>query len=423
MTLSKQTNRFRPALESLETRTVMASSLQAYLSSGYLYVLGSSAADYISISQSSGKITVRNAQIKVNGKLQANVDANSVNKIAIYAYGGNDTVNLYGSGVTKDAFISGGDGNDNLYGGNGNDTIYGESGTNTIYGGGGNDYIAGGANDTFYGNDGFDWFYRPINQSAPVVNGLKVSDVEQGTSPTCQTAAALAEAVKQGYDFSKDIKHVGGTNYQVKLKGNNTTHTVSFNGWYNENDPATNGDFWAVLMQRARLQSLGISYTTGYTAAQWNSLNQKTGYRLFSVADSLLSFTGTPAYYYDIGRASPQTLQASLAHGDYVVASSYNASGYVSGDGIVGNHAYAVMAVYQEAGTWKVRLYNPWGTDGTNGRTIDAARTGTAAKNDGFITLTWAQFTNPRNFRSYLQARVTEAQAAAFRATSGQNRE
>src|SRR3954464_10482595 len=102
MMLSKQTNRFRPAFELLETRTVMASSLQAYISSGYLYVLGSSAADNIGVSQSNGRVSVRDTQITYNGTKVSSVDANAFNKVAVYAYGGNDTVDLFSGHVKKD---------------------------------------------------------------------------------------------------------------------------------------------------------------------------------------------------------------------------------------------------------------------------------------------------------------------------------
>ena len=71
---------------------------------------------------------------------------------------------------------------------------------------------------------------------------------------------------------------------------------------------------------------------------------------------------------------------------------------------IIGNHAYAVLAVYYDAGVWKVRLYNPWGMDRDNGGTIDAHDKSKPAANDGVITLSWSQFTNTNNFKGYFAA-------------------
>ena len=95
---------------------------------------------------------------------------------------------------------------------------------------------------------------------------------------------------------------------------------------------------------------------------------------------------------------NPQALQSDLAKGDYLVAQSHNNNVYVSSDGIIGNHAYAVLSVYNSNGAWLVRLYNPWGMDRENGATIDSLDKSHPAANDGIITLTWQQFTNSANF-------------------------
>ena len=77
---------------------------------------------------------------------------------------------------------------------------------------------------------------------------------------------------------------------------------------------------------------------------------------------------------------------------------------YTSPDGVIGNHVYAVLAVFNDAGTWKVRLYNPWGTDRGTTTTIDAVDKSAPAANDGVITLTWQQFTNGANFKGFFVA-------------------
>lgn len=420
-------NQYRPSLENLENRDLMASNLTATLANGYLYVQGTNSADFITVTESGGRVAVKDTQINVNGTKVANVSAGSINKVVVYGYGGNDTVVLAPNNATKllkDAYVYGGSGDDFLYGGAGNDVLYGETGNDTLYGNDGNDYLIGGLNyserDSLNGGNGFDWYYRPVKAGVPAPASLKVGDIDQGLSPSCQSCAALAEAVKQGYDFSKDITYLGNFTYRVQLHGGYSAQTVYFNGYFNDNDPAVkegSAQFWPVLMFRARLQALGINPNAAYSTSQWSALNQRTGGRLNSVGDALTMFTGAPNHYNEMHRADPVAMQYALARGDYLVASSVPTSGYISSNGIIGNHAYAVMDVYKDGSTWKVRLYNPWGTDRDNGQTIDSQRTGVAAKNDGFITLTWAQFVNTSNFRGYtLATRASSLASASFQA-------
>ena len=91
---------------------------------------------------------------------------------------------------------------------------------------------------------------------------------------------------------------------------------------------------------------------------------------------------------------TPQGLQTVLAQGDAVIAQS--PPNGASTIGIVANHAYAVTAVFYQNGTWNVRLYNPWGMNLENG----------IATGDGFITLTWQQFTNSANFLGFFVAKA-----------------
>lgn len=413
---------FRPALESLETRVVPA-AVTATLYGNYLYVQGTNSDDYLQVTQSNNRLSVYNAKIYKNGSYVDSIDANSVLKVAIYGYGGNDIINA--STLTKDVYASGGDGNDVIYGGAGNDALYGDGGVDTIYGGAGNDYLNGGnvpgVRDTLVGGSGFDWFYRPVNPNYPVIDGLKVSDIVQGHSPSCQSVAALAEGVKQGFNFANNIRYLGSSKYLVQLKGSLSAQTVAFNGTTNDNDPSPNptspAEFWTVLMQRARLQAYGIDSSMEYSTSQWDGFNAIRGYKLYSLSQAISDFTGTSISINTMGAFSPQSLQASLAQGNLFLANSYNQSGYLSADGIVGNHAYAVMAVYYEAGVWKIRLYNPWGMDGANSATIDKLQTGKAAANDGYITLSWSQFTNTANFRSIIMGQVSAAQTAYYKAT------
>jgi hypothetical protein len=215
----------------------------------------------------------------------------------------------------------------------------------------------------------------------------------------------MAEAVKQGHNFANDIQYEGGSTYRVVLHGP-APQSVYFNGYYNDNDPslpAGSSNFWPILMQRARLQALGIDPQLPHSANDWNLLNQWTGSRLFSVNDALTMFTGNPAFYSDMSRANPWAMANDLARGDLIVVSS-NLTGGVNANGIIGNHAYAVLAVYYEDSMWKVRLYNPWGTDRENGQTMDSLQKYSSPSTDGYITLSWSQFVSTANFRGYAQS-------------------
>src|SRR5439155_2778327 len=140
-------------------------------------------------------------------------------------------------------------------------------GHNTFTGGAGTDYLfAGTSTDTLHGGGGFDWYHRPFAVSSPFVNGEVVGDVKQGQVPSCQSDAALAEAVKQGFQFANSIHYVGSSTYDVTLYGGAVHERVAFNGWYNSDDPvpAVAGEYWTTLMYRARLEMFGISPTVHY---------------------------------------------------------------------------------------------------------------------------------------------------------------
>lgn len=64
------------------------------------------------------------------------------------------------------------------------------------------------------------------------------------------------------------------------------------------------------------------------------------------------------------------------------------------------NHCYAVVAMFQDsAGTWIIRVRNPWGMDSMSGAKFDTDLSKEHMKNDGFLTLTWKQF--QKNFQGY----------------------
>jgi hypothetical protein len=389
---------YRPAVEPLETRDLLAAGITASVVKNYLIVQGTTGNDYIQVSQAEGKLSVHGTNVSV--------DAGPIKKVVINSYAGDDVIAV--ATLSVDAIITSGAGNDRIYGGLSNDIIDGGAGHDLLSGNSGNDRILSGVaaaeQDTMLGGGGFNWYWRPFNAYRPFVNGQAISDIRQGAAPLCQTSAALAEAVLQGHDFAKDIRYLGAGVFDVKLHGAYGTQKVKFDGWTNDSDPVmTAGEFWTVLEQRARLQALGIDWRVEHTRAEWNAIDKSKNGRLYSIAEALNAFTGSAAAYGAIDTARPQALQAALARGDYVVAQSRAATG-VSGDGIVGYHAYAVLAVYQDSDTWNVRLYNTWAKDRENGSTIDSLDKSGPAANDGFITLTWSQFANPNNFKGIFMA-------------------
>ena len=399
---------FRPLIEPLESRDLLAAGITAYVLNNNLVVEGTTSNDYISVTQANGKLSVHGTQIAVGASKADSIDAASVAKVVINGYAGNDT--LITSTLSKDAITYGGAGNDAIYGGAGNDILDGGAGDDLIYGGAGNDRVISGVlaseHDTIVGGSGFNSFWRPYNANSPFVNGQAVTDIHQGDAPLCQTDAAMAEAVQQGHNFASDVRYLGNNLFDVKLYGNASPQKVKFDGWTNSSDPiVANGEFWTVLLQRARLQSLGIDPTVPRATADWNTLNQNSNGRLYSIGEALYAFTGSVSTYNTIGTATPQGLVAAMSRGDYVIAQSRTAGG-MTADGVIGNHAYAVLGVFYEGGTWKVRLYNPWGMDRENGTTLDSLDKSKPAANDGIITLTWAQFSNSANFKGYFVAPV-----------------
>lgn len=366
---------FRPRLEVLEQREIPA-GLQAYVAQGNLYVLGSSRSDLIQVGQTGNQLSVLGAPITQNGKQLGSVIASSINQVIVYGNGGNDFINL---ATVKNAA--------------------------TIYAGNGDDYIrCGSGNEIVDQGTGFDEIFRPYNPATPVVGGASALDIQQGQNPLCQTDAALAELAQAGFNLASDIQVLGNNTYLVKLFGA-AAQKVAFNGWTNNNDPVepTSGEFWMVLMQRARLQALGIDPTGQYTQAQWDAFNVKTNGQLYSVAAAMSMFTGNTAVYTPIASAgTPQSLQAALAAGNIVIAQSPSGASAANALGIILNHAYAVTAVFEQNGVWMVRVYNPWGMDGEPGVIVGQA----GAVNDGLITLTWQQFISSSNFLGYFVAKA-----------------
>ena len=304
---------YRPQLEQLKARDLPAVTATDLFNN--LFIHGTTGNDYINVTQANGRISVYGAQITNGVWKAASVNAASIARIFVDSYAGNDTIIL--STVLKDTVVNAGEGNDMVYGGSGNDIIDGGPGDDMLFGGAGNDRLTAGVStsehDTLLGGTGFDWYYRPYNPAAPFVNGQSPTDIEQGEAPLCQTAASIAEAVKQGHNFAGDIHQATSTTFTVKLYGNLASQKVYFDGWVSDQDlsPVANGEFWTVLLQRARLQAIGMDPYKQNSQSDWDAANVKTGNRLYSIAEALYGFTGIYASYKDISAANPTTLAAA----------------------------------------------------------------------------------------------------------------
>lgn len=445
---------FRPGVEALEDRTLMATSLMANLSSGVLKIWGTEGPDSITVRQINSRLSIDRIQIGTSSGKASSVSVGSVTSIAIYSYGGHDIIHLdsqtitgqqaitrptlinasggddliYGgngndtihAGANNDRVfggggndilyaeggtdtLEGGDGNDQLNGGDGNDRLFGGAGNDSLFGAAGNDYLSGGSGaDYFSGGTGFDTFKDEFTLGSPVYSGATASDVIQQQSYACQTLAALAAHAGTGANIAGQIVYRGSNQYDVKLFRNGAWQwqRVYFDGTWTDTDAAPSRgadnrnlpEFWVLLFQRARMQLFGLNWRGELTRAQWDAANANNGHRLYDPADALKTFTGrTPTVNY-VGSVSPQTLQSALSARKAIVVTTLGSVD--TSTGIIPWHAYAVTRVFYEGGVWKLRLYNPWH--------MDNAGTPKDGSNDGYVTISWSTFT--RYFSRYAKA-------------------
>jgi uncharacterized protein YkwD len=157
----KPSVQFRPTLECLEERTLLAAHLTASLSGGLLRIDGTNHADTIVVREIHNRVSVDGVTINVAGHRQASVSAASVRRIMIHGNGGDDRIFLNSQAVrgqqalTMPITVWGGAGNDLIVGGAGNEQLHGGGGNDIIYGGAGHDLLDGGpGNDILVAGSG-----------------------------------------------------------------------------------------------------------------------------------------------------------------------------------------------------------------------------------------------------------------------------
>lgn len=341
---------------------------------------------------------------------------------------GNDTVDgwygydtLYG-GVGND-ILRGGANNDYLYGGDGKDRLFGGDGADHLYGNAGMDYLNGNAGaDQVTGGSGVDTYRRNLQVSgfnlnedpedAPADEPQQVAgaflsdssppthdsfwDIDQEQSATCAFLAALAAVSDWTGDFpqfgaaNKDlisyIKYDAASNtYGIPLYVNGAWHKYWVNGdWTQGYDP--NGPLWVTLYQKAYLKAMNVvtRYADGTPMAPsaWYST---TAAPWRNSGNALTALTGYAKHWVSNSSMSAQKMHDRLRNGDILTASSYDNASHSA---IPGDHAFHVYDVYYDssAGTWYVKLYNPWGHDT---KTFGVAQYGS---DDGLIKITWSTF-------------------------------
>ena len=363
-------------------------------------VIGSSFADYIVGSAGNDSILGGNGNDKLGGSggddtivggygdniLQGGAGDDkvdfSLNSVAIIytTEGGNDVV----IGTSKDDVITGSDGNDTLYGGKGNDHLYGKGGDDMLFGNAGDDWLeAGSAAEKVDGGPGTDY-----NAHRWAVDGTMASDIHQGGLGSCVFLSTLAGAADRGFDLASRITYLGNFSYKVRLynlaTGLPDDRLVLFNGTiYKRPDgtridpyPATEGEFWTILYQRAYVQ-----------------MSDKADLDFTDPDDAMFAVTGRSVDTRYLWMGDPQEYRTVLAAGKVVIA------GWATNTTqVYDSHAYTVLNAYQSNGVWRIKLRNPWGHDVKASDIASGTKVACGSNSDGIIDMKWTTFTGYNNF-------------------------
>jgi Ca2+-binding RTX toxin-like protein len=331
---------------------------------------------------------------------------------------GNDIL----QGEDDNDILYGSAGNDRLEGGDGDDQLYGNDGRDMLIGGLGKDSLDGGkGRDIFHGDEetedkydaaNFDTYHDEFKLDKPVFGKAVVSDIVMQDPRLEGTLVGLGAAV-QKLGSAGIISHmtvVGNNAFDIQLEGSPNPTRVNFDGTWTDNDPKANGEerlspansgaekqeFWPILFARARLAKYNVDPMTFHTDAEWNSMNTASQGKLFSDDNAFEDFAPSTT------KATPQlssltftNLQGFLKDGYGMIASANSGTG-VSADNVELGCGYVVVGTLTAGGKQYVKLYNVSGHDtDPAGTTVD---NGGAAKDDGYITLEFGQFTSAANF-------------------------
>lgn len=387
-----------------------------------LLILGTDAADAITLSQSGSSITI------VAGATSQTV-TDTLAGIVVYGFGGDDTIRL--DSTIAETLVT------VVYAGAGNDAAY-EAGSDLayLYGQDGNDRLisVGGKADVLYGGAGLDTFWcdssdlvsdveasetaatsvhkitafaQPTTDPTKAVSleiagqdivdptaayaytnnfvnkplwvdGPQFNDIKQGQAADCYFLAGLSALADTDPGLlQQSITALGDGTYAVRFYKAGSEVYYRMDGqlptsgslpWYAKLSPS--GELWVALLEKAFAQ---FRYgTNAYTSIDSGTLSET--YRAITGASG--SYSGTAGLSTDI---LAQNMANSLAAGHAVIAGSNSSTAAP----IVGSHAYNVHAVVFENNLWYVTVYNPWGFDGAS---YDSN------SGDGLLKLTASQF-------------------------------
>ena len=213
---------FRPQIETLEQRTVLAAGLSA----GILTVSGGAGADTIVVSQSGTNVLV------TYNSVNSLFPLSQINSVRINGAGGADTITYT---LDKQITITGGDGNNTItssgidgggtatiIGGSGNDTITcNDAGRATISGNAGDDTMTGGnlRTATIFGSTGDDSITCTASQSAVIYgDGGNDTILSNGTGSTTIFGGANNDGLTGGFGYNK----IDGGSGADTIKGRGT---------------------------------------------------------------------------------------------------------------------------------------------------------------------------------------------------------
>ena len=380
-----------------------------------LVVLGTNAADLLTLSQFGGGMTLTTATgtRTIGGNFASTL---------LYGFGGDDSIRVDYT-VTQPTFMYGGDGADMLYAtglgvetayagagddlivsiGAGADLIYGEAGTDSFWA----DYadqlldastaetaatnvhrVAGFLQNTAAGvpleirsqnlaDPEADYAYRSFFTRKLFTDGPEYNDVAQGYLGDCYFLASLASLAQSDPNVIRQmIAPLGDGTYAVRFFRGNTPVYVRVDS----DLPASgsgpvyarltpDGELWVALAEKAYAEFRYSDNAYESLNGGWMSTSSR---EITGAACGDRSTSGS-------GATLAQYLTTELNAGHALTAATV---GSPSGP-VVGQHAYMVKGVETVSGTTYVTVYNPWGYDGraadTNG-------------SDGLIKLTMAQF-------------------------------
>jgi hypothetical protein len=384
-------------------------------------VVGTDSADLVTVDQVGASMVVTTA----SGGFTF---AGPLNDLAIYGFGGDDTLRVTHN-VTAPVTIHVGGGNVSVFdAGQGDDTLFAGAGNDLLVTvGGGTDHVVGGSGLDSFWVDSSDvltqvtgaetaatsvhtitQFYEPTtNSTGPVPleiagqnladplagyayqnfsanplfsDGTQYTDIRQGSVGDCYFMSALASMAAQKPGLVRQsITSLGDGTYAVRFYRNAQPEYIRVDGdlpvYGGTSSPAYarlsgTGETWVALLEKA--------YAV-FRASDNNYISLSGGW-MGSVYKDLANLTSNDIVLSSQNAESlAQTMSSQLNAGHLLTAATF---GVPTGPFLAG-HAYTVMSVDTISGVTYVTLYNPFGYDAVS---YDSN------PNDGLLQVTMAVF-------------------------------